>query len=184
MLLFCYLSLGFCHCSWSRQQWEVQNSFLAPPGNVGEVLYILNVWRHLVYGSVKHLRPRAVGAPSPEAAFTTTCLRTALQKCLMYCRETRFLGWVWRPRSWGCSIYILGTAEPHRVPKGSVLNLAPGSPTLRNPTSSRELPMGRQNGACSVEFPLKRDRSSTTSTTANPLSHLTCRSKHFSVKQL
>lgn len=36
----------------SRQQWEVQNSFLSPPGNVGEVLYILHVWRHLVYGSM------------------------------------------------------------------------------------------------------------------------------------
>lgn len=35
-----------------RWQWEVQNSFLAPPGSVGGVLYILHVWSHLVYASV------------------------------------------------------------------------------------------------------------------------------------
>lgn len=48
----------------SRQQWEVQNSFLAPPGNVGEVLsiHLACVEASRIWLYVRHLHPRAAGA--------------------------------------------------------------------------------------------------------------------------
>lgn len=59
-------------------------AFQLPPGNVGEVLYILHVWSHLVQLCVRHLHPRAVGAEQtscaiPRSRISTTYLRTAPQ---------------------------------------------------------------------------------------------------------
>lgn len=79
----------------SRWQWEVQNSFLAPPGSVGGVLCILHVWNHLVYASVsgtytpEQWEQLRHPPSSPETTFPTIYLRQlfSLQKCLTVNRE-------------------------------------------------------------------------------------------------
>lgn len=79
----------------SRWQWEVQNSFLAPPGSVGGVLYILHVWSHLVYASVsgtytpEQWEQQTHPASSPKTTFPTIYLGQlfSLQKCPTINRE-------------------------------------------------------------------------------------------------